>query len=119
MSCHWPARRRLQIGARSDFCGERCERVGEYAIFITPPVDGSAEQRFHHLPMHVGEPVVAAAVAEGEAFVVEAEEVEDRGVKVVNADFVFHDRGADLVGRARRSARLLRRHLPSRRKSTR
>lgn len=34
--------------------------------------------------MHVGQPVVAAAVTVGEAFVVEAELVQDRSLQIVN-----------------------------------
>lgn len=46
----------------------------------------------------VGEAVVAAVVAVGEFFVIEAEEVEEGGVEVVDVDFVFDGFVAELVG---------------------
>jgi len=39
--------------------------------------------------MHVGEAVVAALEFAGEAFVIDAEEVQHRGLEIVDADFVF------------------------------
>jgi hypothetical protein len=48
----------------------------------------------------VGEVEVAASVAVGEAFVVEAEEVEHAGVEVVDVDFVFDSLVAIVVGGA-------------------
>ena len=54
----------------------------------------------------VGQAEVAAAVAEGQALVVEAEEVEDRGVEVVHVDLVLHGLVPELVGRAEREAGL-------------
>ena len=48
--------------------------------------------------MDVGEPVVAAGVAEGEAFVVDAELVQQRSVDVVDAHGVARDGVAELVG---------------------
>jgi len=36
----------------------------------------------HHMPVEVGEAEVAASVAEGELFVIEAELVEDDGMQV-------------------------------------
>ena len=50
--------------------------------------------------MHVREAEVAALVAEGEAFVVEAEEIEYCGVEVVGVDSVFSDVEAEVVGLA-------------------
>jgi hypothetical protein len=40
----------------------------------------SGDDLFHHIPMHIREAEIAAGVAVGEAFVVEAEEVEHRRV---------------------------------------
>ena len=48
--------------------------------------------------MHVGEPEVAALVAEGESLVVEAEAVQDRGLQVVHMHLVPRDMKAQLVG---------------------
>jgi hypothetical protein len=60
----------------------------------------SRQQVPHNLPVNIGEAEVAAGVAIGEPLVVEAEQVEDRGVEVVDMDLVFHGREAGLVGRA-------------------
>jgi len=48
--------------------------------------------------MDVGEPVVAAAVTEGEPLVIDAELVEDRGVDVVDVDGSGDDGIAEVVG---------------------
>ena len=40
----------------------------------------------NHLAMHVGQAEVAAGVAVGETLVVEAQQVQDRGVQVVDVD---------------------------------
>src|SRR5688572_23923093 len=58
------------------------------------------ENIFYNLPMHIGEPVVAAAEAVGEPRVIEAEQVENRGVKVVHVDLVFSHRRAEIIRRA-------------------
>ena len=46
--------------------------------------------------MHIGEAVVAAAVAVSEAFVIGAHEVENGGVHAVDVDFVFDGVPAEL-----------------------
>ena len=58
------------------------------------------EERFNYFAGDVGKAVVAAAVVVGEAFVVDAQEVKDGGVEVVDVDFVFGDFGADFVSGA-------------------
>ena len=55
--------------------------------------------------MHVGQAVVAALEAEGQPRVVEAEQVQQRGVQVVDVDRVGGDVEAELVGLAVRVAR--------------
>ena len=50
------------------------------------------------MAVDVGEAEIAAAVVEGEAFVVEAEQVQDGGVEVRHGDFVFGDIVAEFVG---------------------
>jgi len=50
--------------------------------------------------MHVRQPEVSARVAEGEAFVVEAEQVENRRLQVVDMDGVDLRLEAELVRRA-------------------
>ena len=56
--------------------------------------------------MHVSEPIVAALETIGEAFVVEAEEMHDRGLQVVDVDLVLHAGEAHLVGLAELEAAL-------------
>ena len=50
--------------------------------------------------MHVGQAEVAAGVAVGELLVVEAQQVQDRGVQVVDVDVVLDGLEAELVGGA-------------------
>ena len=50
--------------------------------------------------MHVRQPEVAARVAEGEAFVVEAQQVQNRGLEVVDVDGIHLGLDAELVRRA-------------------
>ena len=54
----------------------------------------------HHFAMHVGQPHVAAAEAVGQPLVVDAEQVQHRGVQVVDLDLVLDGVVAVLVGRA-------------------
>ena len=54
----------------------------------------------NHIPMHVGEAHVAAAVVVGEAFVVEAHQVQNRGVQIVDGLAVFDGAVAEVVGGA-------------------
>ena len=54
----------------------------------------------HDAAVDVGEAEVAAAVAAGEAGVVEAHLVQDGGVQVVDVDAVFHGHKAKVIGRA-------------------
>lgn len=51
-------------------------------------------------PLHIGQPHVAAGVAEGEAFVVEAEQMQDRGMPVVDVALVEDRFVTEVVGRA-------------------
>ena len=60
----------------------------------------SGEDRFHHGTAHVGQAEVAALVAEGQPFVVDAQQVEDRGVEVVDVDAILDGVVTELVGRA-------------------
>ena len=50
--------------------------------------------------MHVGQAEVAAGVAVGEPGVVEAEQVQDRGVQVVDVDRLLDGLVAEFVGGA-------------------
>ena len=60
----------------------------------------------NHLACHVCEPVRPALEFEGQALVVDAEQVQERGVEVVDVDRVFDDRVAEVVGAAEGDAAL-------------
>src|SRR5688572_14933920 len=47
--------------------------------------------------MHVGQAEVAAGIAVGEPLVIEAQQVEHRGVQIMDVDAVFHGAEAELV----------------------
>jgi hypothetical protein len=47
---------------------------------------------------HIREPEIATLVSIGEAFMVEAHQGKQRGVKIVDMHPAFHGRHADLVG---------------------
>ena len=61
----------------------------------------SLQNLLHHVAVHVGQPEVAALEAEGQAGVVEAQQVQDRRLQVVDVDRVLDDVVADLVGAGR------------------
>ena len=50
--------------------------------------------------MHVGQAVVAALEAEGQAFVIEAKAMQQRGVQVMDVDRIAGDVVAEVVGLA-------------------
>ena len=52
------------------------------------------------MPVHIGEPPLEAVVEDAEVFVVEAEEVEQGGVEVVEGVNVFHGLESEFVGGA-------------------
>src|SRR5262249_9672351 len=60
----------------------------------------SGQDLVHHVAVHVGQAVVAAAVAIGQAGVVDAHQMQDGGVQVVDVDLVPHRVPAVLVGGA-------------------
>ena len=47
--------------------------------------------------MHVSEAVVATGVAVGQAFVIDAEEVKDGGLKIVNGNYVLSNIVAQFI----------------------
>ena len=59
--------------------------------------DPSRQHLVDDAAMHVGQAVVAAGVTIGESFVIEAHQVQDCGVEVVNVDRIFADVDAVLV----------------------
>jgi hypothetical protein len=60
--------------------------------------DELRNQLVNYLAMHVGQPEVAAGVAVGELFVIEAEELEHGGMQVVDVDGVLGGLEAKFVG---------------------
>src|SRR5436309_3352258 len=60
--------------------------------------DRSGEDVSHHPAVDVGQAEVSTGVAVGELLVVEAQEVEDGGVEVVDVDALFGRVHAQLVG---------------------
>ena len=60
----------------------------------------SREDLLHEFAMHVGEAEITAGVAVGEALVVDAEEVKDGGVDVVDIDGSFDGEVAEVVEHA-------------------
>jgi hypothetical protein len=76
--------------------------VDKIADFINK-YDGfevSTHHLLHHSSRHVGQAEIAAVEAEGETLVIEAQEVQEGGVQVVDADLVGDGLVADVVGRA-------------------
>ena len=64
------------------------------------------DQLFHDLAMHVGQAEVAARVTVCELFMVIADQFHDRGMQIVNVDFVFNGTETEFVGRAVAQTRL-------------
>lgn len=50
------------------------------------------------MAMDIGEAVVTALGVKGEAFVIEAHEVEHGGLHIVDVNGIFHDIEAELIG---------------------
>src|SRR2546428_793223 len=68
-----------------------------------PPIGSSTdsgENVFHHTPMHVGEPEIAASVAVCETFVIDAQEVQNGRVEIVHMNRMLGHIDAELVGTA-------------------
>ena len=66
----------------------------------------SGNQLVHDVAVDVGQAEVATVVAEGELFVIQSQQVKDRGVKIVMRDAVLDGVHAELVGGAVRDPRL-------------
>ena len=60
----------------------------------------SCNHLMHYLAVHVGQSEVTALVAVREAEMIEADQMQDGGVQVVDVDFLFHGGAAELVGGA-------------------
>ena len=71
----------------------------------SPEHQPSRQQLRHDIAMHIGQAEIAALEAIGQLGVVEAEQVQDRGVEVVDVDFVGGRVEAELVGLAESCSR--------------
>lgn len=65
-------------------------------------VSCSCEDIVDDAAVHVGQAEIAAAVAVGEALVVEAHQVENCGVQVVDVNFILNGEKAEKPGTQRR-----------------
>jgi hypothetical protein len=65
---------------------------------VEEPRLSSSQNILHQMPMHVGQAVIAAGVAEGQLLVVETQRVQDHRVEVGHRDFVVDDVVAKLIG---------------------
>ena len=64
------------------------------------------KQSLHDFAFNIRQPEVAALKTIGEFRVIEAEQMQKRGVQIVDMDFVLHDVKTEFVGFAQRDARL-------------
>src|SRR5262249_58512043 len=64
------------------------------------PGPSSGQQTCQHVAVHVGQPALDAVVVERQALVIDAEQVQDGGVKIVDIDRVLGGLPADVVGRS-------------------
>ena len=81
-------------------------RSGRFATIVccrkfgaAPSTALSRQDFFHHVAVHVGEAKVSALEGVGEAFVVDAEQMQHGGVEIVNVEDVFDGVVAEFVGR--------------------
>ena len=52
----------------------------------------------HHIPGHIGQAKVPSGISEDQAFVIQAQQVENRRVQVMNMHFVLHRAKAMIIG---------------------
>ena len=82
-------------------CSMSCDII--HPSYPPIPVEYRSELRQqlgNQISVHVGQPEVAALEPVGEPGVVEAQQVQDRGLQVVDVDRVFDDVEAQVVGLA-------------------
>ena len=60
----------------------------------------SGENVLDDVTMHVGQSAVDTVVIERQLLVVDAEQVQDRGVEIRDGDFVFRNEITDLIARS-------------------
>src|SRR2546428_3523516 len=82
-------------------CGSFCLAVDDGSTKPQRSQRGTSGQNcLHHLPVDIGQTKVAPGVAISEFFVVEAEQMKNRGVQVMNVNRVLHRLETEFVGGA-------------------
>src|SRR5688572_7333768 len=79
---------------RSRPAGEKMAAQKMRGFFACIRAAGLSQDIVYYLTIHIGEPIVAPRVAIGQAFVIEAEEMQDRRVEIVDVDRLLADGGA-------------------------
>src|SRR3989442_23453 len=74
----------------------KCNRRDQSSRRRSPSL-GSGEDVLHNAPMDVSEPEIAARVAVGEAFVIDAEKMEDGRMEIVYVNRMLGHIDAELV----------------------
>src|SRR5438067_288187 len=69
-------------------------------LFPVSVAKNSRDDVLDHVPVVVCQPEIAAVVAIRELLVIKAEQRENRGVEIVDVDFVRNSLRAELIGRA-------------------
>src|SRR5262249_20176031 len=90
----WNSRLRLRYAPS----GRRSIRAAGSFFDVLP--NGSRQNLLDHRAVHIGQAEVSAVVAIGELLVVQAHQVQDRGVQVVDADAVDDGLETDFVSLA-------------------
>ena len=80
--------------------GDRAHHTGSHGISSGRCLDRprSRQNLVDHSTMHVGQSEVAAGLMKGEPFVIQAEQVQDRGLQVMDVDRILGDVEAEFVG---------------------
>jgi len=68
--------------------------------WVSTPSQRLSKDAFDQVAVDVRQPMVAALIAEGQAAVVDAEQMQHRRVQVVDVDAILGDVVAEVVGRA-------------------
>src|SRR5579864_7482277 len=69
----------------------------EHANSVSSKASVSRQQLFHHLAGHVRQPEIAALEAIGQFQMIEAKQMQDRRVEVVDVDWVFDHTPTEIV----------------------
>src|SRR5882724_4239860 len=82
------------------------QRLTPNAQRLTPNAASLCQNILDDVAVHVRQAIVAPSIEESLLGVVDAHQVQDRGVQVVDMDLVLHGVPAELVGRAIRQSSL-------------